>query len=112
MNGQTYNGWSNYETWLVNLWMLNEYPSACYYEELASSALSETDSDDDLHTRIQEASHELARQLKEEFEEACPVQGYSVWADLMNAAMGAVDWREIADHLVEAAAEDESEAGQ
>ena len=26
-----YNGWSNRETWLVNLWLTND---ECYYEEL------------------------------------------------------------------------------
>ena len=26
-----YNGWSNYETWLINLWLTND---RCYYDEL------------------------------------------------------------------------------
>ena len=25
MNEQTYNGWTNYETWNVNLWITNDY---------------------------------------------------------------------------------------
>jgi hypothetical protein len=35
MSDQEYNGWTNYETWLVNLWMDNDPGSQDYYRETA-----------------------------------------------------------------------------
>ena len=32
MNDKTYNGWTNWETWNVNLWIENERP--LYYEKV------------------------------------------------------------------------------
>lgn len=114
MNDATYNGWTNYETWVVNLWMSNDGGSQYYYADLAELALSKTDRDDDLADRIEDATDQLEHQLKDQFEESCPIQEASVWSDLIRAALGAVNWREIAEQCVQAAAEDleESEAAQ
>ena len=36
MKGETYNGWPNYETWNVMLWMDNEEGAYNLYRELAA----------------------------------------------------------------------------
>jgi hypothetical protein len=35
MNEKTYNGWTNYETWLVKLWIDNDEGSYHYWTERA-----------------------------------------------------------------------------
>lgn len=93
----TYNGWSNYETWAVKLWMDNEEGSQSYWAERATGYR---------HNRSL-----LADVLKDEHEEATPELGASVFSDLLNAALGSVDWDEIAEALIsDLEDEDEDEA--
>jgi len=90
----SYNGWSNYETWNVSLWIDNE-PST--YEEardMARQARSEGD---------------LARALKDWVQDMAPDLGASMFSDLLSAALGEVDWYEIASHYYEEMHEEEAE---
>lgn len=81
-----YNGWTNYETWVVRLWLDNEEPSYRFWTEEAR------------RWKGQElANVHLANQLEEDLTDASPVQGASVYADLMNAALNEVNWLEIAE---------------
>jgi hypothetical protein len=83
----TYNGWTNYETWLVNLWLTNDQGTAETMQELAAASRAND-----------EAEWELADTLKEwvdgMVDESVP--GNGMVRDLVNAALGSVDWREIA----------------
>lgn len=107
MTNKEYNGWYNYETWVVNLWMSNEQPSSEYWREQARFLLSDTGlaahrpryiasyTDDEV------AIAALEEQLKSEHEEMLPeLDGFV--ADLLGGAMSEVNWREIARHWVEA----------
>lgn len=87
-----YNGWSNYETWCVHLWLTNEEGSYRYWSEEASRHRKED--------RDSEESN-LAEQLRSELEEASPIGGASVFSDLLNAALSEVDWLEIAQAFLE-----------
>lgn len=103
---KTYNGWTNYETWVVNLWMTNEEGSYNYYRERAEEVKkdnTEDDGSDDGKVDIEQATHDLADILKDEFEEGASerIPQGTVWADLIGAALSEVDWREIAEHLLE-----------
>ena len=62
MNDKTYNGWTNYETWLVNLWMSNDEGSYNYWNERAAEIIKGADDRD-------EASGFLADAIKDEHEE-------------------------------------------
>jgi len=94
MTKNEYNGWYNYETWVVNLWMDNDEGSYTYWRETAIHALEDADNDKD------DATSALAQMLESEHEEALPeLQGFA--ADLLSAAMSEVNWYEIAEHLVE-----------
>jgi hypothetical protein len=77
---ETYNGWSNYETWAVKLWLDND---GWQYER-----------------GMPKTAHELAAYLKEEAQEMAPDLGSSVYADLLGAAMDSVDWYEIAEAIL------------
>jgi hypothetical protein len=88
-----YNGWTNYETWVVKLWMDNEEGTYEYWKEVTTT-LPPTGPDG-----WQAGKYELAKILKVEHEEALPdLEGFAV--DLLNAALGEVNWNEIAESLI------------
>lgn len=75
-----YNGWTNYETWLVALWLNNDQASYNALEALRADSGSELSKAERLE--------ELVRELYE-FE---PV---GIVGDLVNSAFAQVDWAEI-----------------
>jgi hypothetical protein len=90
----TYNGWNNYETWAVALWLDNEEGSYRYWRECAKAVLRE-------NVRVDEAKSGLASMLRDQLQEAMPDLGCSLWADLLNSAFCEVDWHEIAASMLE-----------
>jgi hypothetical protein len=94
-----YNGWSNYETWNVALWMDNEAGSYDHWRSVAQELYDEAEATKNF-TREEVATLDLSNQLKTEHEEAQPDLGASVWADLLGAAMSEVNWYEIAEHYI------------
>jgi len=100
------NGWSNYETWCVNLWIGNEEATYCYAGRLAregiESAQDEADDSPSSLTVKERATRILADSLREWVEaDLMPDLGASLAADLLGAALSEVDWDEIASHYVE-----------
>jgi hypothetical protein len=77
---QTYNGWTNYETWLINLWLTND--ELCY---------------NDLMQIIQEMDdeQEMAEELKYRVMEDMDLNEISLRSDLLSAATRNVNWLEI-----------------
>jgi hypothetical protein len=107
MKREEYNGWTNFETWCVNLWMSNDAGSDEHYRELAQEVYSEAEQETRadgsvLFTRNERATLTLADRLKDEFEEQqSELTGVTgVFADLLSAAMSEVNWHEIAEHYV------------
>lgn len=98
---KTYNGWTNYETWCVNLWLTNEEGSYHYWTETANEEWESPSHTSEHWTRSQAARFSLADRLKNEIEEAQPDLGASMWADMLNAALCEVDWDEIANSFLE-----------
>ena len=97
----SYNGWTNYETWCISLWIDNEETSYRFWQARAEDLYEEAESDDStVITKLDNAKRALADELKESLEETMPpLRGH--WADLMNAALSDVNWSEIATHLLE-----------
>lgn len=82
---ETYNGWTNHETWAVNLW-LND------------------GSLDDLVEEVGEDETSLAEAIEELTYEVCGIDGQqpaSLALDLLTSALEAVNWREIARAVIE-----------
>ncbi len=104
---KTYNGWTNYETWNVKLWMDNDEGSYLASEEAAQEAWADTDPDETTEERTEEAVRTLADRLKDEHEEAKDAlldgakASSTVWADLLGAALSEVNWHEIAASMIE-----------
>ena len=94
-----YNGWTNYETWCVNLWLDNERAT---YEDKRQII------------RDADEQYQAAIALKSYVEDMLPDLGASMFADLLGAALSEVDWQEIIesdwDELHEKDAEEEADA--
>lgn len=99
---ERYNGWTNYETWNLALWLGNESGSEDYWRERAEEAYREASGDDRKH----DAACVVADALKEETEENAPDLGCSFYSDVLSAAISEVNWYEIAQHYVDDVAGD------
>jgi hypothetical protein len=84
----SYNGWKNYETWAVKLWLDNEEGSYYAMRELAEEYRHED-------------AWKLGDAIKDWHEEFMPDLGASLWSDLLTSAFEEVDWREIAEAYIE-----------
>ena len=94
----TYNGYTNYETWNVKLWIDNEQGSSEYWQEQAQDIWNHAEAGQyDWETREEVFTRELADRLKDEHEENAPTSEASVYTDLLGAALSEVNWREIAE---------------
>jgi hypothetical protein len=103
MDDKRYNGWTNYETWLVNLWMDNSEGDQSYWSEQAQDAWNNAEPGSyEWQTRESEATSALADSLKDWHEQmASDITGIAgVFADLIGSALGSVNWQEIAEHLI------------
>jgi len=102
MADNTYNGWTNWETWIVNVWIDNDQKLHEHYRKMARAEIS---------SNKRSATFKLSVTLREQFDEWMPeVEG--VYLDLLSGAMREIDWVEIARHLIEGAEEEENYAQQ
>ena len=103
MERKTYNGWTNYETWAVNLWLTNEEWSEKYWRGEADTLFEQACSaNHQTFTPSEHARFMLADQLKEEISANVPdaLDG-TMFSDLIGAALSEVDWSEIANAFLE-----------
>jgi hypothetical protein len=100
MTDQRYNGWTNYETWNVSLWLDNDEGSYTYVRERADELKAEAVAARDENESVDDPTYELAEWLEEFVEETTPDLGASMFADLLGAALSEVDWREIAESVL------------
>jgi hypothetical protein len=103
----TYNGYSNYETWAVQLWIDNTEPKSAYWRRLAEEVYNHQASEQVHFSKVEDATCILAEKLKEKHNDQMErilndanVTG-TVWADLLNASVCAVNFHEIAKNLME-----------
>ena len=100
MKDDTYNGFSNWETWVVNLWMDNDSELYGHYGEMAHTEVSKDK---------ERAVFKLSLILQAEFVEWMP-EWEGVYMELLSGAMTKVNWHQVARHLVERVEEEENHA--
>ena len=98
---EKYNGWTNRETWLVNLWIDNEESSQTYWRNEAKEIWANAQVEEHF-TKFENAWLYLADALEEyfdNFEFGAPTHG--LYKDMLTTAFGRVEWREIATSMIE-----------
>ena len=84
----TYNGWSNYATWVVNLWLTSDQENYQHYRELV---------------KMVPGKHEFARMLAEVIDAGNPLYCTGgLYCDLLKYATAQVDYYEVASDFLEA----------
>jgi len=105
MNHKEYNGWHNYETWCVNLWLTNDQGTDEFWREQAQEMFQRATSKHSANfTPSEQDRFDLADSLKDslEDEENCPALAQAnVYCDLIRAALSEVNWAEIANAFLE-----------
>ena len=91
----SYQGWKNYETWAVGLWIDNEQSTQEMMSEWARKA-----------SLGKNPRAVLADQIKELVEENAPDLGATLYSDLLTAAISEVDWFELAKNYLDEVVED------
>jgi hypothetical protein len=93
MAEQGYNGWTNYPTWAVHLWLTNDegsHDDCLYYVRLAKGYdVPRVVLADCLKSKVRDGEGESV------FDQA------SVYSDLLGYALDCVDWFGIADAFLE-----------
>ena len=84
---ERYNGWTNHETWLANMWLNNE---ECSYGVLCEAlALPDPISQAEwLQEQVRSAYTEMSSRV----DESC------MWSDLLTLSMSRVNWLEIVEN--------------
>ena len=100
-NENQYNGWTNYETWSVSLWISNNQHDNEFWADAASRCLEDAGNDSDVQTLNlsvrQVARFRLANQLKDVTLNNSPLSEPSLYSDLLAASLREVNWEEVAN---------------
>lgn len=99
MAEEKYNGFTNYETWNLKLWIDNEEPSYKAWRAEAREILAETPD------KLQ-AVADLRDRLQEDTEAGAPEMAPSFYCDALGAALGRVNYYEIAEMIIDEVIED------
>jgi len=95
-----YNGWNNYETWNVKLWLDNDEGSYYMQREWAEGALESAEATEYL-TKKDVAIQTVSECVEEFIDSYRPDLGASMFSDLLGAAISEVDTYEIASAIIE-----------
>jgi hypothetical protein len=101
MTKQEYNGWTNYETWNLALWIDNSKGSQEYWREQAEIAWHDSLPGDEAFSKKENAILSLSKALQEDTEENAPDLDNSFYGDILRAAISEVDFYQIAEHWIE-----------
>lgn len=91
-----YNGWENYQTWAVNLWLNNDQATQEHLFEMAKDAMQASP------IVKRKAEYILADNIEDYVEDNNPLlEQNSMFTDMLNHAIANVAWLEIAEGTLE-----------
>jgi hypothetical protein len=103
----THNGYHNYETWLVKVWIDNDQGNVEFWVVQARYLYINHAKDTKYFTKREEAIILLSESMKEYYEDSMP-EGDDIgglWEDLLHSALSDVDWHELSGMIMEQALE-------
>ncbi|MBL6910374.1 MAG: hypothetical protein ISR34_08130 [Pirellulales bacterium] len=98
MSSTDYQGWTNYETWAVNLHVSNDRNTHKLFSLVAKTCVDQDKKAWELGDSYQlliESALKIEDRSSDDFQDALLLQ-------LLNGALGAVNWREIAEFYIDA----------
>ena len=95
---QGYNGWKNYETWNVKLWLDDEQDTQELQKEWLFQAKAAPKNK--VWTREETTRFTLSDIIKAYVQENTPEAPPSMYSDLLDSAISEVNWQEIADNIL------------
>lgn len=94
MDTQKYNGWTNYSTWLCNLWFSDFTPM---FEDHTADLSDEHDTKDALLDTLEEwIENDITEYVECNVNES---NGFIM--DVINHALHEIDYRDIAEHYID-----------
>jgi hypothetical protein len=94
MQDSSYNGWTNYETWAVGMFLDGNYTGEGTYREVLALVHDVVEYNGALSPS--EITYRLGEDLKDWFDQQLPeISGIA--QDLLGAACSEVNWRELAE---------------
>jgi len=101
MNNEKYNGWTNYETWSVALWIDENKGAHEAWRETANDFFNTSSKSEGLLKQRHAAIYRLADCLKAAHMEFMPQPEIpDVYSQLLQGALSEVNWDEIAEGLI------------
>ena len=104
MANEKYNGWTNWETWCVNLWLDNSEGDQEYLRDMARQAIEDSEDPDDKDAADRDARDTLADRIEayvtEAYEELVGNR-CDMFTDLLTGSLNTVDWAEIAAAVID-----------
>ena len=101
MKSSDYNGWTNYETWLANIWLTNDECTTRYMSDFIEAYIEEAIQRDQDDSDIVEFVSTFIADTVESLIEFEKVERASLTADLLNSALTEINVREIAHAIIE-----------
>ena len=97
---KTYNGWANYETWAVKLWLDNDESGCALQQELLEQAQNNLNPSE-VWTKEEAIRFQLANLIEEWVKDNSPLADTaSMYSDMLGAAIASVNFTEIADSII------------
>ena len=91
LEDDTYNGWTNKETWLVNVWLHNDYDLHKYYLGRLNDTYGGFISD--IIHELQEIVYDIVREDRPE------TNGLAY--DLLQSSLNVINYKELAEHYID-----------
>lgn len=96
-DNEKYNGYNNYETWLIALWIDNDQ---CYQEMVQELAGQYQDDENGMSSALKDFVEEMPDVSK-------ALENGGMVADLVNSTLSDVDWYELAEMYIKESKENQ-----
>lgn len=93
----SYNGWKNYETWAVSMWVIDDE----YLDAMKADVLTDLEGEVDRSLIVSAMANHLKDFIEQLPEVETVTEQATLAADLLGAALSEVDWYEIAESYMQ-----------